>query len=281
MNKIYCLPILCLVFCGAVFAQVGKYREPWKNSARALVIDPYEGNPLDFEKLKQEQRVAGIIHKATDFKYSKKLKKRVLSLDAMYLERRDKAKKRGYLWGSYHLGRAGDPILQADYYLAQTQPAEDEVMALDLEDTIAEYMSISNALIFIRRVKEKTGRYPMLYLTNKVRLAILNKYGSAVPEEFTKSPMWYARYCRDITNVFEAAPPTQPKIWSSYTLWQFASEINCPTKNPDAKNCPKMENKRCPLSAPIAGTDYKMDVNVFDGTVEQLRSRWRNIGREE
>jgi hypothetical protein len=132
-------------------------------------------------------------------------------------------------------------------------------MALDLEDTSSASMSVADARLFIKQIKEKTGRYPMVYVTGNVRDAIL-KAASDPASEFAKTPLWYAQYRADfdITKFF----PTT--LWPTYTLWQFASEINCPSK----RQLP------CPLAAPIPGTDYEMDVSIYFGTVEELRSKW-------
>src|SRR4029453_3866228 len=43
--------------------------------------------------------------------------------DRKYAERRDEAKKRGYKWGAYHLGKRGDPLKQADFFLETEKPA--------------------------------------------------------------------------------------------------------------------------------------------------------------
>src|SRR6266545_412331 len=103
----------------------GEFAEPWKDRSRALVIDAFAGNPIDWEKLATEPRVVGIIHKATTG---------TRKLDPKYEERRAEARRRGYLWGSYHWGTAGDGASQADFYLDTAKPVDDEVIALDLED---------------------------------------------------------------------------------------------------------------------------------------------------
>jgi len=61
-----------------------------------LVIDPFAGNQIDWDKMKSESRLVGIIHKATIG---------LTSIDPKYRERKKEAKRRGYLWGSYLLGR--------------------------------------------------------------------------------------------------------------------------------------------------------------------------------
>lgn len=260
MKICFCLLLGTLTFFTDAFAQSpGEFVEPWKDANRALVLDTFWDNTLDCKELAKEPRVAGIIHKATEGRTIK---------DSRYQERKKECKE-NYKWGSFHLGLSGNPIAQADFYLKTAKPEEDEVMALDLEDTHEKnpkIMSLSEAVIFINRIKEKTGRYPILYIPERVRRSILKNYGKN--SVFSKTKLWYARYCLDLTDFF----PT--KLWDSYTLLQFASEINCPTTIGSERNCPFPKEKRCPLSAPIPGTDYDMDVNVFNGTVEELKSQW-------
>jgi GH25 family lysozyme M1 (1,4-beta-N-acetylmuramidase) len=136
--------VLCLSVAAVCLAQTGEFREPWKSESAALVLDPFQGNPIDFDKVATEPRVVAIIHRAT-FGSSK---------DSKYAARRDEAKRRGYRWGSYHLGKPGDPVAQADFYLATVQPGDDEVMALDIESLNASTdMSLANARRFLQRVQ--------------------------------------------------------------------------------------------------------------------------------
>jgi lysozyme len=259
--------VATLVLLGTAAGQSttsSEFNEPWKNPTRALVIDPFGPNRLDFDQLAKEPRVGAIIHKASDCVIRKR--KRLLRKDSQYLDRRDEARRRGYLWGSYHLGGPRNPIEQADFYLSYANPADDEVMALDIEDISPSFMSLADAEIFIKRIKEKKGRYPLLYITHKVRAAIERAYG---PDSvFARTPLWYARYLTDIQPFFPA------KLWTTYALWQFQSEINCCTKT-KPRRCPVAPPlKSCTMPQPIPGTDYDMDVNVFYGTIDELKSRW-------
>ena len=232
----------------------GEFKQPWKDPKIALVLDLYGPNRLDFDELAAEPRVAGIIHKASE----------AMAPDPLYADRKLEALRRGYKWGSYHLGRPGDPVAQADFYLEKADPTDDEVMALDIENTTKHSMSLANAERFVARIREETRRYPLLYITGNVRDALLESYFA--DSEFAHTPLWYARYRpdHDISQFFPA------ELWTTYTLWQFASEVNCPSK----------EGLPCPLSKPIPGTEYDMDVNVFWGTVEDLRGRWPFTFRE-
>jgi GH25 family lysozyme M1 (1,4-beta-N-acetylmuramidase) len=228
----------------AVFPQSPEFTEPWKNPNIALAIDPYEGNDIDWEALATDKRVAAIIHRATIGDRA----------DRKYAERRDEAKKRGYKWGAYHLGKPGDPIEQADFFLDTVKPAADELIALDLESADAvKHMSFDEARTFIKRIKEKTGRYPLIYANNEVTKAISNQYGA--DDVFSKTCLWYARFKRNVTD-FPVG------TWKTYAVWQFSSEQNCSPANRSA----------CLYTVP--GTEYDMDIDVYNGTIEELRNKW-------
>jgi lysozyme len=235
---------ILLIASGTGFAQTGEFDEPWKDARVAIVLDPYEGNSIVWEELAKDPRVVGIIHRVT-------IGDRV---DAKYAERKEVAKGRGYKWGSYHLGKPGDPVRQADFYLDAVKPADDEVMALDIESLDASKdMTLTDARRFIQRIREKTGRYPVLYANHAVVKAISDRY----PKDavFSKTPLWYARFKSRVTDF-------PVKTWDTYTLWQFSSEINCTASHPE----------HCLYRAP--GTKTDMDVNVYRGTVDELKANW-------
>src|SRR5262244_1454620 len=142
MNKSVIPAILCLVGLGlsSARAQSAEFSEPWKNPKVALAIDPFEGNEIDWDQLATDKRVVAIIHRAT-------IGDRV---DKKYAERKIEAKRRGYKWGAYHVGKPGDPIAQADFFLETINPEKDDLLALDLESTDFEkYMSFDEARVFI------------------------------------------------------------------------------------------------------------------------------------
>jgi lysozyme len=241
----YFLPGVLLLFAFVVGqAQSGEFNEPWEDEQVAIVIDPYQDNSIVWERLATDPRVVGIIHRASIGNRQ----------DTQYAARKDEAKGRGYKWGSYHLGRPGDPIRQADFYLDTARPTDDEVMALDIESLdAATDMSLANARRFAQRIREKTGRYPMLYANQAVVKEISTRYRR--DEVFSKMPLWYARFKSRVTDF-----PTQ--TWDTYTLWQFSSEINCTAQRPE----------RCLYRVP--GTRTDMDVNVYHGTVDELKANW-------
>jgi lysozyme len=242
------LSIVVALFCTSLaFAQspeLPEFNAPWKNPNVALAIDPFEKNEIDWDLLATDSRVVAIIHRATIGDRA----------DLKYAERRDEAKKRGYKWGAYHLGRPGDPIKQADFFLETVKPTKDDLLALDLEspDT-TKHMSFDDARAFIKRIKEQTGRYPFVYANNLVTKAISEQYGA--DDIFARTHLWYARFKQNVTD-FPVG------TWKTYTLWQFSSEINC---DPAIRS-------NCLYTVP--GTAYDMDVDVYNGTIEELRKKW-------
>lgn len=238
---------LLVLFAAAAsvsFAQSPEFNEPWKNPNVAIAIDPYEGNPIDWNLLATDKRVVAIIHRAT-------IGERV---DKKYAERKIEAKQRGYKWGAYHFGKPGDPIKQADFFLEIVQPEPDDLIALDIDGIdSAKHMNLAEARIFIDRIKEKTGRYPFVYANNVVTKAIADHYGQ--DDVFAKTNLWYARFRKSVTDFPSGT-------WKSYTLWQFSCEMNCSSS----------DRSTCLYSVP--GTEYDMDVNVFNGTIDELKSKW-------
>ena len=234
-----------LTLMGSVdFAQSVEFSEPWKNPQIALALDPYEGNDIDWDELATDTRVVAIIHRATIGDRA----------DLKYAERRDQAKKRGYKWGAYHLGKPGDPLKQADFFLEIVKPLASDLIALDLESTDkTRDMSFTEARIFIKRIKEKTGRYPLVYANHKVTKAISDQYGS--DKVFSKTRLWYARFKNEVTDFPSGT-------WKTYTVWQFSGELNCSG----------VDRAACLYTVP--GTEYDMDVDVYNGTLEELRSKW-------
>jgi GH25 family lysozyme M1 (1,4-beta-N-acetylmuramidase) len=239
------LTVLAFLFVHSAtlsFAQ-SEFKEPWKNPNTALAIDPYEKNDIDWDLLATDKRVVAIIHRAT-------IGDRI---DRKYAERKVEAKRRGYKWGAYHFGRPGDPIKQADFFLATVKPGQNDLIALDLESTDPQDMSLDEARVFIKRIFEKTGRYPLVYANKDVTKAVADQSGA--DDVFAKTHLWYARYRKNVTDFM-------PTTWKTYTIWQFSSEQNC---NP---------GNRSACWYTVAGTAYDMDVDVYNGTIEELRSKW-------
>ncbi len=253
------------IFLGAMPASAD-WNKPWKDSERALVIDAYEFNPINWKQMTSDKRIAGFISKASDGlppEWScSKLSGDLLNLcknrwwkysvtQELYMTRREMAKTLGLKWGAYHLGRPGNPREQADHFVDFAQPEPDDLIALDIEDNTSDWMSLADAEIFAQQIKIRLGRYPVLYTNgNTADYVARNK---AQYPLLSRLPLWYARYRDDITGVF-------PKgNWDNYALWQFSSMHNCGSRS-------------CPYR--VAGAKNDIDVNVSPLTVAELQKAW-------
>ena len=162
------------------------------------------------------------------------------------------AKTLGLKWGAYHLARPDNPIEQAQHFLEFAQPTAEDLIALDIEhNDPSKWMSLSDAERFALYIKMRTGRYPILY-TNHDTAKFIASNRTSLPL-LSRLNLWYARYKPDISEAFPMGN------WKSYTLWQFSSLLNC-----DDKSCPWRIN----------GADSRIDVNVVNMPVAQLKKEW-------
>lgn len=244
-----------------------EWDRPWRDETRALVIDAYEFNPINWKQLTSDERIGAFINKASDgmppawscrglsgddqnlcknrwWKYS--------VTQELYMTRREMAKTLGLKWGAYHLGRPGNPREQADHFIDFAKPEADELIALDIEDNDpTQWMSLAEAEEFARQIKIRLDRYPVLY-TNGSTAAFIAQNKETYPL-LSRLQLWYARYRDDLTGVFPEGH------WDKYALWQFSSMHNC--------------NKRaCPYR--VSGAKDDIDVNVASMNVEDLRKAW-------
>lgn len=263
------LNLACALAAGTVLLATpaaAAWNAPWKSEDKALVIDAYEFNPINWQELSADKRIAGFINKASDglppewncgkvdddaYKLCKNRWWKYSVTKELYMTRREMAKMKGLLWGAYHLARPGNPREQADHFIDFAEPAEDDLIALDIEDISDEWMSLSDAEIFADQVKIRTGRYPVLY-TNGNTAEHISRNKAEYPL-LSRLPLWYARYREDITGKFPE------ETWPSYALWQFSSMHNCNTRS-------------CPYRVQGAKTD--IDVNVASMDVAELRKAW-------
>lgn len=231
--------------CGGGKYSSKRLKAPWSDENTSIVIDAYEGNSINWDKMATDKRMVGVIHRSGIG----------LREDTLYKERRAIAKARGYLWGAYHFGYRGNVKAQADMLI---KLAGDDLMILDLEDASnSKYMNLDEAVEFMAYVKEKTGKIPVVYANHTTTKQLNTKFPNS--EILKASKFWYARFKSNVTDF-----PTG--LWGGYFLWQFSSEINCTTTGSCLYNVP--------------GTKYDMDVNVFDGSKEELTKSWHNYKHE-
>ncbi|CCV12354.1 Glycoside hydrolase family 25 [Mesorhizobium sp. STM 4661] len=247
-------------------AKASDFSEPWKDADRALVIDAYEYNPIDWGQLATDKRIVGFINKASDgmpppyfcfgaeteARLCKTLWKRYAVARELFQTRKVVAKALGLKWGAYHLARPGNPIGQANNFIDFAQPEPDDLLALDIEDDDpTQWMSLEDAEEFVRQVHRRIGRFPVLYTNGSTAGHIAdNRYKYRL---LSRLPLWYARYKPDIGVHFPMGN------WQGYALWQFSAKANC-------------GRFRCPYR--VAGTPTDIDVNVAPVDAATLRAQW-------
>jgi GH25 family lysozyme M1 (1,4-beta-N-acetylmuramidase) len=263
------LPVAAIIMVSAqaVHAEAG-FSQPWNAAEHALVIDAYEFNELNLADIAADKRVAGFINKGSDGmppawgcktaagETEKALCKTEWQLYSVSRElfhtRKELAKALGLKWGSYHLGRPGNAIDQANHFIDFTDPQPDELIAIDIEDVSSgRYISLEDAELFARHIYRRLGRYPVLYVNDDTAKHIARvRYDYPL---LSRLPLWYARYQPEIAASF-------PKgNWDGYSLWQFVSHLNC-----NKLSCPRR----------VGGTNRDIDINVASMSVQALKAAW-------
>lgn len=148
------------------------------------------------------------------------------------------AGRAGVLRGAYQFFRPDQsPIAQADLFIAALRGRDPAELApvIDIEITggLPMIEVIARAMRWIERVREKLGVEPIVYTGND-----LWRDQSAGP--LARQPLWLAHYAR--------VCPTVPAPWVRWTFWQHTDR------------------------GAVPGIEGPVDLNVFAGTVEELRA---------
>jgi lysozyme len=215
----------------------------------------------DFVRM-ESQGVAAVIHEATF---------PPLERDARYSERQRAALEAGLLWGAYHYGDGTNPIRQADHFLDAVDSARLSVrlgdpqkqrsgvlLVLDFEKN-GHYrggsMSVAQAVAFVERIKERTGKYPGLYCSEYRLRQMLYGPGatSAHRRALTDCWLWIANYH------FE---PRNTAPWSNWRMWQYCGDGKCGLR-PRSMFPKSVANIR------------KAERNIFRGDNVELQEFWR------
>src|SRR5438552_9691796 len=171
--------------------------------------------------------IVGVIHEATFPR---------LERDARYYERQRAALEAGLLWGAYHFGDATNPIGQADHFLSAVAAARPPIRPDDAEKRRAGVLlvlhfeenghypggtiSVAQAVAFVDRIKERTGKYPGLYCSEYRLRQML--YGSAVTAAQRRALvncwLWIANY---------HFQPRNTAPWDRWHLWQYCGDGKC------------------------------------------------------
>jgi len=258
--------VFILFIVSATGVAASEFNYAWRDKQKALVIDAYEKNPIDWQKMVTDKRIRAFIGKssdglqspwscsgnATQQKICKKSFQNYFMKQQLYHTRKTLAKALGLKWGAYHLGRPGNPVAQANHFLQFAKPEKDELIALDIEhDDPKKWISFEDAEIFARQIYKRIGRYPVLYTNHNTAQRI-----AARRDEFpllSRMQLWYARFKGDIRGAFPMGN------WDTYTLWQFSAHPNC-------------NKRRCLYRVP--GTEPNIDVNISTLSIEEFDKAW-------
>jgi GH25 family lysozyme M1 (1,4-beta-N-acetylmuramidase) len=150
------------------------------------------------------------------------------------------ARGAGLLRGAYQFFRASqDPVAQADLLVRKVGRlgAGDLPPVVDVEsnDGVSSATLVANLRRWIERVREGTGREPIVYTAVGFWDAL-----AANTSEFARQKLWVANY--------GVRCPYLPRDWSTWTFWQYSDRGN------------------------VDGISGNVDLNVFNGTIEQLQA---------
>jgi lysozyme len=225
------------------------------HSNSVVNLSHYDTMTPDFARMKREG-IVGVIHEST---YPPAV------VDEKYAARQDAATRAGLLWGAYHFANASDPVRQADLFVdsvaakarsASARPAG-VLMVLDFE-TNAHYpggtMTVPQAAAFVRRVHQRTGKYPGLYSNeNRVKKVLGDPRVSAADRHTLRQCwLWIANY------------HYQPKAtgpWGEWTMWQYTGDGTC--------DLPRSSHPTRVANIP------KAERNLFKGSRSGAISFWR------
>ena len=220
----------------------------------------YDLMRADFVGMRQ-QGIVGLIHEAT---YPRAVR------DDKYAARQQAATRAGLLWGAYHFADATDPVRQADFLLNTVSRAwhaadpsgrpNEVLLVLDFEKN-GHYpggtMRVNQAVQFVERIRERTGRYPGLY-SGEYRIRDVLNSPSVSPAHksiLTRCWLWVANYHYE---------PKRVSPWSHWKLWQYTGDGVCDL--PRSTHPKHIANVR------------NAERNMFRGSDSALRAFWQQHG---
>ncbi len=223
-------------------------------------LSHYDLMQPDFAAMKREG-IVGIIHEASFPR---------LERDVKYGERQDAATATGLLWGAYHFADGTNPQRQADHFLevvrsswrranAAERPRQ-ILLVLDFEKN-GHYpggtMRVDQAVAFIQRIHERTGRYPGFY-GSEDRLRKLLGSSSVTAEQkraIGQCWLWIANYHYE---------PKAMVPFGAWQMWQYTGDGVC-------------DLPRGAFPKSVANV-RKAERNIFMGDVPALRAFWEGNG---
>ncbi|MGB8341854.1 MAG: glycoside hydrolase family 25 protein [Chthoniobacterales bacterium] len=218
-------------------------------------LSHYDLMHVDFALMKREG-IVGVIHEATYPRFDR---------DSYYGSRQESATRAGLLWGAYHFGDATDPVRQADHFLdmvasewqGQSLRRDGVLLVLDFEKNDhypGGTMRVDQAVTFVERIRQRTGKYPGVYGSENRLRTVLNARGVSPSQRqiLANCWLWIANYHSEPRN-------TAP--WDRWHLWQYTGDGTCDL--PRAMFPKSVANIR------------KAERNIFRGSLAGLQAFWQ------
>lgn len=164
----------------------------------------------------------------------------VTFVDPMFQANWPAIKAAGLVRGAYHFFRpAYGGAQQAQFFLGKVGSfAEGDlppVLDWEATDSVPAATNVARVREFVDEVKARTGLTTIVYTSAR----FLGTVGS--PAQFAALPLWDAHW--------NVACPNIPNSWSTWAFWQTGSS-----------------------SGTLPGTNGAVDVNLFNGTLAELRA---------
>ena len=159
------------------------------------------------------------------------------------------AKSVGLLRGAYHFFRCNvDPKRQATKFIDYVKSMNDNgelppVLDLETADGQAKDKIISRAKAWLDLVEAAFGRKPIIYSGQFFLQDNFSEIGGGPPAWTKDYALWLAQYPN---NYVEGSQPLLPRGWFKWTFWQVSEK------------------------GLVNGINAKADLNVFNGTLEEL-----------
>lgn len=202
------------------------------------VIDIYSRTVVQVDSFQRAAAAGlwGVIHKATEGSTYH---------DPKYRLRRKDANDAGLLWGAYHFNYGDNYKAQVKNYLDWAEPDANTLLVLDYEDHKSN-MSIESAVAFMKEVEQTCGKSCAIYSGNRLKENI-GYLGEADKAYITSKRLWLCQY---------GPRAVLPKGFAKYFLWQYTGDGIGPSPHT------------------IAGFQDGQDMNVYNGTRDELATEW-------
>lgn len=208
-------------------------------------ISHWQGT-FNFQTAK-EKGVKYVIHKVCDVSG-------IPFYDNMLEQNYTKAKAEALLFGGYGwLNPFYDAKKQAQFFLAWHNQKPLDIIAMDFEDKNFTNGNdyLYKAQVWLEEIENQLNIIPAIYTAEW----FMSKFDRKKTEWMSRYPLWVASYK-------SAPPPTIPREWQNYTIWQYS----------DKGTYPYYQNVSIGYGKQYGSSSYGLDMNWFNGSYEDLLS---------